>query len=315
MNDGDGNNRVAIVGSGLIGRSWAIVFARAGWDVALYDSAEGAVDRAFRMIDVSLRDLEAAELVASAAAVRGHMAAAGTLAAALDGATYVQESVSEDRDIKHGVFSELDTLAATDAILGSSCSTIPGSQFLDVPGRARCLVVHPVNPPCLVPLVELVPTPWTAEEAVRRCAELMTDVGQVPIRINQEIEGFVLNRLQMALVNEAVSLVDQGAASPEDVDKTISHGLGLRWSFMGPFETMDLNAPGGFFDYATRYGAIYQQIGRQLGVAQTWREGTLRRIEDARRERAPGDRITERQAWRLMALIKHKREVDADIGV
>jgi 3-hydroxyacyl-CoA dehydrogenase len=309
--------KIALVGSGLIGRGWAIVFARAAYDVALYDAAEAAIGTAFASIEMSLADLEAMELIPSAAQVRDRMAAASSLAEALDGATYVQESVPEDRDLKHRVFGEMDSLAGAEAILGSSCSAIPGSRFLDVPGRHRCLIAHPVSPPYLVPLVELVPTPWTAEETVARCRRLMEEVGQVPILVNREVFGFVLNRLQAAVVNEAMALVDQGVASPDDVDKSMRHGLGLRWAFMGPFETMDLNADGGFVDYTSRYGASYQAMGAELQVDRPWSRATLERIEGVRRALTPGAGVPERQAWRdrrLMALLKHKAEAEGEIG-
>jgi 3-hydroxyacyl-CoA dehydrogenase len=230
--------RIAIVGSGLIGRSWAIVFARAGHEVALYDSVADHVDTALTIIEGSLRDLESLSLIGSASQVRARMRAAGSLAETLDGADHVQESVPEDRELKHRVFAEMDALASADAILASSCSAIPGSQFLDVPGRTRCLIAHPVSPPYLVPLVELVPTPWTSSETVESCRRLMEEVGQVPILVRKEVHGFVLNRLQAAVINEAMYLVDEGVVAPDDLDKTMRDGLGLRWSFMGPFETM-----------------------------------------------------------------------------
>ena len=309
--------KVALIGSGLIGRGWAIVFARAGYDVALYDAEPAALDTAFASIEVSLADLEAMEMIASAAHVRGRMATASSLAEALDGAVYAQESVFEDQDVKHQVFLEMDAAAAADVVLGSSCSAIPGSRFLDVAGRHRCLIAHPVSPPYLVPLVELVPTPWTSAETVARCRRLMEEVGQVPILVNQEVYGFVLNRLQAALVNEAMALVDHGVASPDDVDKSIRDGLGVRWCFMGPFETMDLNADGGFVDYTGRYGGSYQAMGAELEVDRPWSQAALETIEEARRALTPGQSVPERQAWRdrrLMALLKHKAKAASEIG-
>ena len=311
------SEKIAIVGSGLIGWGWAIVFARARCEVALYDSAADAVVRALEVIEVNLADLEAVGLIDSAAQVRARMRPVASLAEALDGAVYAQESVPEDAAIKHAVFRDMDAAAAPEAVLASSCSSIPGSRFLDVVGRSRCLVNHPVSPPYLVPLVELVPTPWTMEDAVTRCHELMTAVGQVPIRLSREIEGFVLNRLQAALVNEAVHLVALGIASPEDVDRTVSHGLGLRCSFMGPFETMDMNAPSGFLDYATRYGHVYETLGRDSGVAEPWATATLEAIERTRRARVPAGTVGERQIWRdrrLMALRRHKSLIDEELG-
>jgi 3-hydroxyacyl-CoA dehydrogenase len=309
--------RIAIVGSGLIGRSWAIVFARAGREVALYDSVADHVDTALTLIEGSLRDLESLSLIGSASEVRARMRAADSLAETLDGADYVQESVPENRELKHRVFAEMDALAAADAILASSCSAIPGSQFLDVPGRGRCLIAHPVSPPYLVPLVELVPTPWTSPETVEACQRLMEEVDQVPILVRKEVHGFVLNRLQAAVINEAMYLVDEGVVAPDDLDKTMRDGLGLRWSFMGPFETMDLNSDGGFKGYTDQYGGSYQTMGAELQVARPWSAEALARIEAARRAHVPAEQVSDRQAWRdrrLMALLNHKAQAAEEIG-
>ncbi len=135
---------------------------------------------------------------------------------------------------------------AEDALLVSSTSAIVASRFTEkLPGRARCLVGHPVNPPHLVPLVELCGAPWTSPEAIDRARAIYREIGQVPVTINREINGFVLNRLQGALLAEAFRLVGEGYISAEDLDHTVKDGLGLRWSFLGPFETIELNAPGG----------------------------------------------------------------------
>src|SRR5207253_9790700 len=138
----------------------------------------------------------------------------------------------------------------------SSTSGIVASRFTEeLAGRHRCLVAHPVNPPHLVPLVELVASPWTASAIVTQAKAIYESVGQVPIIVKREIEGFILNRLQAVLLSEAFRLVSDGYVTPQDLDKTLKHGLGLRWSFMGPFETIELNAPEGIADYCRRYGA------------------------------------------------------------
>lgn len=311
------NGAVAIVGSGLIGRGWAIVFARAGRQVALHDTDPGRIAASLKIVEASLHDLESIGLIASAAEVRARISVASSLATALDGADYVQESVPEDQALKHWVFAEMDALAAPEAILGSSCSAIPGSRFLDVPGRARCLIAHPVSPPYLVPLVELVPTPWTSAETLAVTGRLMEEVGQIPIVVHKEISGFVLNRLQAAVINEAMYLVDEGVVAPEDLDKTMRDELGLRWSFMGPFETMDLNSDRGFEGYTEQYGGSYQAMGADLKVARLWSTEALARVTEARRARVPAERIGARQAWRdrrLMALLRHKAQAAGEIG-
>jgi L-gulonate 3-dehydrogenase len=139
----------------------------------------------------------------------------------------------------------------------------------------------------------------------------------VPALLKKEIPGFVMNRLQAGVVCEAMHLVAEGVMSPEDIDKVMRHSLGLRWSFMGPFETMDLNAPAGFKDYATRYGTSYEAMGRALGVAAPWQAATVDTVEADRRRRVPAEEVGERQAWRdrrLMALLKHIAESDKKLG-
>ncbi len=165
---------------------------------------------------------------------------------ALAGVDWVQENLPEVLEIKRDVYPVLDALSPSNAVLASSTSAIPASQFTEaLAGRARCLVAHPVNPPHLVPVVELCGAPWTSAATIERAQAVMTDVGQVPVVVRRELDGFILNRLQGALLSEAMRLVGEGYVSPEDLDKTIAHGLGLRWSFMGPFATIELNAPGG----------------------------------------------------------------------
>jgi 3-hydroxyacyl-CoA dehydrogenase len=164
--------------------------------------------------------------------------------------------------------------------------------------------------------VELIPAPWTDEEVVLRTQALMTALGQEPIRTTREVPGFVLNRLQGALLNEAFKLVQDGIVSVEDVDKTIREGLGLRWAFMGPFETIDLNAPGGVADYIHRYGPMYYEMAQTQSKPREWDEESTSRIERQRRLLLPEDRLQARQAWRdrrLMALAAHKAQANKSI--
>ena len=305
--------RIAILGAGLIGRAWAMVFARAGHPVALHDADPGALQRALAALDQGLADLREARLLAeSPVAVRRRIVAAPTLAAALEGAVYVQENIAEVLEAKRTLFAAVDRLAAPDAILASSTSTIIASRWSEgLPGRARCIVAHPVNPPHLIPLVELSPASWTAPEIVARTKALHESVGQVPIVVNKELQGFVLNRLQGALLAEAFRLHAGGYVSAEDIDKTVRDGLGLRWSFMGPFETIDLNAPGGLTDYCARYGDAYYEMAQQQ-VPRRWDDALVRRIEAERRALLPATELPARSAWRdrrLMQLIAHKRDV------
>ena len=308
-------DRIAVVGAGLVGSGWAIVFARAGLPVALYDSEPGAAERARGIVADRLDDLRDAGLIDDPAAVLARVTVADTLAEALEGAVYVQESVFERVDVKAAVMSEIDAVVGPDTWIGSSSSGLAASLYTGhVDCRARCLVAHPVNPPYLAPIVELVPAPWTAPETVTGVRALMERVGQSPVEMSREAEGFILNRLQGVLLMEAWRLVEQGLATVEDVDKTISQGLGLRWAFMGPFETIDLNAPGGVADYARRLRALYQSIAASTPEHRVWDEALIANVEAQRRAILPAEELPARAAWRdrrLMALARHKRELAA----
>lgn len=309
---------VAIVGCGLVGSSWAIVFARAGHPVRLWDADPAQLRRALQAIPPRLEDLHAAGLGDAPEAVSARIAAAPSLEAALDGAAHVQESITEDVAAKAGLFARLDTLAPADAVIASSSSAIPGSRFqADLAGRDRCLVAHPANPPHLIPLVEIVPTPWTSERSIARARRMLEAAGQAPILVRKEVPGFVLSRIQIALINEAISLVGRGVVDPDDLDRVMRHGLGLRWAFLGPLAVMDLNGPSGFASYIAHLQQTYAEVGRDLRVAEPWSDAAIREIEAARRAEVPAPDVPDRQRWRdrrLMALRAHLRDAERDIG-
>ncbi len=303
--------RTAVIGAGLIGRSWAIVFARAKHSVAVWDPLAGAAAAARDFAAARLPELASAGLLGGAAPddVLERIAVAPSLADAARGAAWVQESGPERVEAKRDLFAALDRLAPAEAILASSTSTIPASRFSDtLPGRGRTLVAHPVNPPYLVPVVEICPAPWTGSETVERAGAFMTGCGMVPAMLRREIDGFVLNRLQAALVGEAFRLAEDGIASIADIDATIRDGLGLRWAFMGPFETIDLNAPGGLADYCARYGTALGALLAQM-TPRPWSPELVTRLEAERRAALPAADHAARTAWRdrrLMALLAHK---------
>jgi len=312
--------RVAIVGSGFIGRAWAISYARAGHEVVLWDTVPDAPDRALDYIAGVLPELSANGLLRGTepAQVRSRLSTAETLERALDGVDHVQENTPEDVEVKRKVFARLDAAAPATAVLASSSSAILPSKFTQgLKGRARCLVVHPINPPYLVPAAEVVPAPWTDPAVVDRTREFLISAGHAPIVMKKELDGFVMNRMQAALMEEAFRLVADGYASIEDVDVGIREGLALRWSFMGPFETIDLNAPGGVRDYVERYQGIFERLHPSQQRRVDWLGEVMDRVEGDRRKNLPADKLGERQVWRdrrLMALAAHKRQADQDIG-
>jgi 3-hydroxyacyl-CoA dehydrogenase len=311
---------IAIVGAGLIGRAWAITFARGGHDVRIYDEVAGEASKAAQFAASALPALAAEGLLdgQDPSEVARRLHPADSLAAALSGATYVQENTPEDLETKKRVFAQLDQVAAPDAVLASSTSALLPSRFTEkLPGRTRCLVVHPINPPYLIPAVEIVPAPWTDPAMVERTRALMSAAGQSPIVMKREIDGFVMNRLQGALLEEAFRLVADGYASVEDVDIGLREGLALRWSFMGPFETIDLNAPAGVRDYVVRYQQIYSRLFPSMQRRVDWAGEVIETVERDRRSKLPEADLQRRQMWRdrrLMALAAHKRKAALDIG-
>ncbi len=310
--------KIAIVGAGLIGRSWAIVFARGGHEVALYDADAGQTARALETIAASLADMEEAGLIAKAGALNGPIRKSASLGEALEGAVHVQENVTERLEVKRQVFAEIERVAAKDAVLASSSSALMPSLIFDkLAERQRCLVAHPMNPPHLAPIVELCGAPFTAPETIVRARQTFAACNMVPITVRREIDGFILNRLQHAVLNEAFRLIASGNVSAEDLDLTMKDGLALRWSFMGPIETIDLNAPGGVADYLARYGETIRRVGRDIAQSGDWPEEVAAQIDAERRKSVPRDKLDAAQAWRdrrLMALAVHKKDMAKRFG-
>jgi len=301
---------VGVVGAGLIGRAWAILFARAGLRVQIYDAVEHALDAAMDEIAQLLQDMQRADLlIESPSVVLARIHPVASLADACRDAVLIQENIRETVEAKTEVFTQLDLLADPATVLASSTSWLPASSFTEsLPGRARCLVAHPANPPYLIPLVEVAPAPWTDEAAVGIAMELYAHIGQEPVLVRKEVHGFLLNRVQGALLNEMLNLYEDGYASADDLDKVMKFGLGLRWSFMGPFETIDLNAPEGIVDYVARYGKTYTDVSRTQ-KDNNWNAEVIARIEAERRVLTPADALPSRARWRdnrLMALRQHQ---------
>ena len=302
---------IGIVGVGLIGRAWSNVFSRAGWNVRLYDAHAETLAAAPGRIAASLRDLAAHGLVDDPEAAAARIAVANSLAEAVDGVDLVQESGPERVDAKIAIYKELDAAAGPDTILASSSSAIVASRFTEnLEGRRRCLIAHPVNPPHVVPIVELCGAPWTDAAVVARAREIYDSVGQVAVEVKKEVDGFILNRMQAVLLSEAFRLVSEGYVTAEDLDKTIAHGLGLRWSFMGPFETIELNAPGGLKDYCERFGPTMYGLSKLPVTEDLWSDANIEKVAQNWGRQPSPEEIADKSAWRdnrLAALIVHKR--------
>lgn len=306
--------KTAILGSGLIGRSWAMVFARGGHEVRLWDQDPAQVDKALAHIARTLPEMAEAGLIDAPDAILSRIGGAASLAEALAGAGFVQENIIERAEPKQVLFADGERLAPGEAILSSSTSAImPSIIFEALQSRARCLVAHPLNPPHLAPIVELCGASFTAPETITAARDFMASCGMVPITVKREIEGFILNRLQLAVLNEAFRLIAGDYVTAEDLDKTVTDGLALRWSFMGPIETIDLNAPGGVADYLARYGAMIRRIGDSQAASKPWPDNIAAALDAERRREVPRDKLdaaTARRDRRMMALAAHKREAE-----
>ncbi|MFO1150541.1 MAG: 3-hydroxyacyl-CoA dehydrogenase [Alsobacter sp.] len=307
---------VAIVGAGSIGTAWATLFSGAGRTVLLHDPDPERLRRAVHEAAAALGGLSRAGLLAGepAEAARRIMAA-GRLEDAVGQAGYVQECAPEDVVLKTELFAALDEAAPPDAVIASSSSFLPASAFAsNLPGRSRILVVHPGNPPTLLRIAEIVPAPFTDPACVGRTRALLEDCGMSTVVVRREVEGFVFNRLQGALLREAWALVADGVAEPDEIDRIVRNGLGLRWAAIGPFETSDLNTRGGIRAHAARMLPAYARMGEERGMtAAPWTPEVVDRVVADRRARLPLEGWAERVAWRdriLALLLAARRKGD-----
>jgi carnitine 3-dehydrogenase len=255
--------KIAVVGTGVIGASWAAQFLAYGHDVVATDPAPGAEERLRADVAAHWPVLEP---VAGASPDRLTFTADPAAAAAE--ADFVQENGPEREDVKHALYAALDEAARPDVVLASSSSgMLPTVIARGCPRHPERVVIgHPFNPPHLIPLVEVVPGEKTDEETVERALAFYTAVGKKPIRLRQELPGHVANRLQAALWQEAYSLVERGVATVADIDTAISHGPGLRWAVIGPFLTQHLSGgPGGIAHNLEHLGPPIEAWWRDLG--------------------------------------------------
>lgn len=306
------SRHAGIVGAGSIGVAFAIVFARAGWRVRLFDPDEARRTAAPAEIAARLEDLTRFALIdESVTQIAARVEIVDTLEAAAAGADLVQECAPERVELKRALFAQLDRAAPPHTILASASSFLAASKFVDetLPGHARCLVAHPGNPPYLVPVVEIVPAPFTSSAATTRAIALYSEAGLLPVRVKKEVAGFIFNRLQGAVLREAYCLVRDGVASVDDIDTVMREGLAPRWSVVGPFETVDLNTRGGIASHAQKMGPSYERMGAERGQHDPWTHELVAQVEAARRAALPLDRWDARVAWRdrqLMRLAKHR---------
>ena len=226
-------SQVAIIGTGVIGASWAALFLAKGLDVVATDISPNAEASLTRFIDAAWPALERLGLAPDASPLR--LAFTADLSEAVKGAHLVQENGPERIDFKKRLYGQLDELLPPDVIIASSSSGLTMSEIQSgCPLHPeRCVIAHPFNPPHLIPLVEIVGGAKTSEETIRRASEFYTALGKRTVRLHKEVPGHVANRLQAALAREVYHLVGEGVVSVGDVDTALCWGPGLRWGIMG----------------------------------------------------------------------------------
>lgn len=251
---------VAVLGLGTMGHGIAQAFALAGYEVVGFDEVAAARDSVGERIRGNLRAfveaglLPAEQVEPALARVR----VADTIAAAVRDADFVTEAIREDLATKQRLFAELEDLIRPGTIVASNSSSFPISQSAArMRDRGTALVTHWFNPPHLVPLVEVVPGPETREEVVAATLGLLTDIGKQPLRLRKELPGFLVNRIQVALMREIWDLLEQGVAGAEEIDAAIRGSIGFRLAAVGPLEVHDF---GGLDIQATVFGLLAPEI-------------------------------------------------------
>ncbi|MHB1220340.1 MAG: 3-hydroxyacyl-CoA dehydrogenase NAD-binding domain-containing protein [Alphaproteobacteria bacterium] len=299
--------RVACVGAGVIGGSWAACFLARGYDVIAYDPGHDAEAKLRKLVEISWPSLEQQGL--SPGASKDRLAFTRDLKEAVAGAEFIQESGPEVLPEKVALFAEIDAAAPPETVIASSTSAFPMSEIQAKCRRPeRTVVAHPINPPHLIPLVEVVGGKRTDPKAVDWAAEFFRAAGRMPLKMDREVFGFVANRLQIALVNEAAHMVANGEATIEQVDEALMHGLAPRWSVMGPFLTffMGSGARG-----MTRFMDAIFSSPYARGAAPKFTPELAKTIEDGVKRMADGrspEELADLRNRRLVAVLKALRQ-------
>lgn len=318
MHDGRAVGTVAVIGAGLIGMSWAALFAASGRKVRLFDSVRdpGAAMTAFwASVEPALQELGLVRIAGAP-----DIEICSTLADALRGADFVQECIPERLDAKQALYAEMEDLLPRHAVVATSSSGLKLSD-LQAPWRdpSGIIIAHPFNPPHLIPLVELYGNDKTGDGVMASAAALYEDCGKVTITLKREVLAHVANRLQAALWREAIHLVADGVASLEDVDTAVRAGPGLRWAVMGPHLLLNLGGgEGGLQAYCEQFRDSYHVWWEDLGRPKLTDE-TIAKLADGLREeigsRSYQDLRKERDA-KLVAVLRALKSVDeAEAGL
>jgi len=258
--------RIAIIGTGVIGASWASLFLAKGLRVVATDIAPNAEASLRKFVDTAWPALK--RLGLSAGASQSNLKFTADLAQAVAGVDLVQENGPERIDFKQKLYGQLDELLAPEVIIASSSSGLTMSEIQKGAKThpERCVIAHPFNPPHLIPLTEIVGGAKTSEATIQRAAEFYTSIGQKTVRVNKELPGHVANRLQSAVAREVYYLVAEGVVSAADVDTALSWGPGLRWGIMGNMLLNHLGGgPGGIEHFFQQFSGPMTAWWKTLG--------------------------------------------------
>lgn len=300
------SKKVAVLGAGSIGVSFAVLFASNKFQVNLWDISNDSLKRARQDIRQRLGELDAANInVEPLDSIESRIQFFDSAVDAVQDADLVQECIPEKLELKRELFQSLEADIGSDTVIASSSSAILASSMAEGLKTAydQVIIAHPGNPPHLIPVIEIVPTEQTRRNIIDWALEIYWNAQLSPVELYKEIDGFVFNRLQGAVLREAYCLVRDGIISVEDLDTVMKDGLGRRWAFIGPFETVDLNTRGGIASHAEKMGPAYWLMGNQRGQDDPWNSELVAEVERQRRAILPLEGWEERVEWRNQKLL------------
>ena len=292
----DGIEKVAVIGTGVIGSAWVSLFAQKGYWVKAYSRRPETREKGYRQVCSNL-DFFVGKAVLSPQErdqALQRISFVAKIAEAVSDADFIEECSGETYEIKKPIFEEIDRYAPPSTIIGSSSSGLCMSEIQQVVvHKDRCVITHPWNPPHLIPLIEIVPGRDTSEATVKTCIKFMEHLGKVPVLVKKEVPGFIGNRLAVALWREAIDLVENGVASVEDVDKALYAGPGIRWALMGSHMIYHLGGGedggvGHFIDGIgnTTFKAIWEELTTWNYITEPMKEKLIEGIKDEMKGRS-----------------------------
>ncbi len=304
---------IGCIGAGLIGRGWATLFSCHGYEVVLQDVNEAVVENALGQIRRNLVFLETHDLIkpGQTDSALKRIKTTADFAEAVEGADYIQESVFDDYDLKNKIFREIDALAPKSAIIASSSSGLLMTEIQKaVASPQRCVLAHPYLPVHLMPLVEVVGGKQTSPDALTATCSLMEELGKTPVMLKKEVPGYIVNRLQSALLREAIDLVDSGVANAEEVDKAFCISAGLRGPLIGPLLRAHLAGDGieRFFEnYAQSYRIRWESMATWNTISERAANATIKSVNEMKLLSSKS--LAQIKTWRDEMLVKILRVI------